>query len=97
MDNDRHKDAARETDIIEVGIDLTEYYLSVEWDILKVYKLQQQQSQSVCVYHLPSTKFLKFRAHFLNAICHCQWAYVLSNDIHVFIYVPGILILVGCS
>jgi len=86
--HDRHKDAARETDVIEVGIDLTEYYLSVEWDILKVYKLLQQQSYTV--YHLPPTKFfLKFRAHFRNAICHCQRAYVvLSNDdIHVLIHV----------
>lgn len=32
----RHNDEQNGTNIVEVGVDLTEFYQSVEWDILEV-------------------------------------------------------------
>lgn len=32
----RHRDEVQNTNVIEIGIDLSEFYLSVEWDILEV-------------------------------------------------------------
>ena len=32
----RHKDEAKDSAVVVVGIDLTEFYQSVEWDILSV-------------------------------------------------------------
>ena len=32
----RHKDEAKDLAVVEIGIDLTEFYQSVEWDILSV-------------------------------------------------------------
>lgn len=32
----RHIDEARGTNIVELGVDLSEFYTSVEWDILEV-------------------------------------------------------------
>ena len=35
----RHMSQTPDSDTIDVGIDLQDYYLSVEWDIMKVRKL----------------------------------------------------------
>lgn len=32
----RHIDEARGTNVVELGVDLSEFYTSVEWDILEV-------------------------------------------------------------
>lgn len=32
----RHNDELNGTNVVEVGVDLTEFYQSVEWDILEV-------------------------------------------------------------
>ena len=32
----RHKDETKDLPVVEIGIDLTEFYQSVEWDILSV-------------------------------------------------------------
>lgn len=32
----RHSDEVNGTNVVEVGVDLTEFYQSVEWDILEV-------------------------------------------------------------
>lgn len=33
----RHIDEARGTNVVDLGVDLSEFYTSVEWDILEVY------------------------------------------------------------
>lgn len=45
----RHKDEVANTNIIELGIDLTEFYLSVEWDILEVPAIRNEKFYTCCV------------------------------------------------
>lgn len=45
----RHKDEVANTNIIEIGIDLTEFYLSVEWDILEVPAIRNEKFYTCCV------------------------------------------------
>ncbi|GIY77269.1 acetylcholine receptor subunit alpha-like [Caerostris extrusa] len=44
----RHKDEVRGTNLVEIGIDLTEFYLSVEWDILEVPAVRHEKYYTCC-------------------------------------------------
>ena len=59
----RHRDEVASTNIIELGIDLSEFYLSVEWDILEV---REKQKYS---YHCFLLSFiaLQFCFHFTGS------------------------------
>ena len=45
----RHRDEVPHTNIIQMGIDLTEFYLSVEWDILEVPAIRNEKFYTCCV------------------------------------------------
>ncbi|XP_054716348.1 acetylcholine receptor subunit alpha-like isoform X2 [Uloborus diversus] len=44
----RHKDEVEGTNLVEVGIDLSEFYLSVEWDILDVPAVRHEKFYTCC-------------------------------------------------
>ncbi|XP_055713962.1 acetylcholine receptor subunit alpha-like [Phlebotomus papatasi] len=44
----RHIDESNGTNVVEVGIDLTEFYTSVEWDILEVPAIRNEKFYTCC-------------------------------------------------
>ncbi|XP_054721817.1 acetylcholine receptor subunit alpha-like [Uloborus diversus] len=44
----RHKDEVKGTNLVDIGIDLTEFYLSVEWDILEVPAVRHEKYYTCC-------------------------------------------------
>ncbi|CAD0255872.1 unnamed protein product [Spodoptera exigua] len=44
----RHIDEARGTNIVELGVDLSEFYTSVEWDILEVPAVRNEKFYTCC-------------------------------------------------
>ncbi|GFT19683.1 acetylcholine receptor subunit alpha-like [Nephila pilipes] len=44
----RHKDEVEGTNRVEIGIDLSEFYLSVEWDILDVPAIRNEKFYTCC-------------------------------------------------
>lgn len=44
----RHIDQSQGRSRVDVGIDLTEFYLSVEWDILEVPAIRNEEYYSCC-------------------------------------------------
>ncbi|XP_033207948.1 acetylcholine receptor subunit alpha-like 2 isoform X1 [Belonocnema kinseyi] len=53
----KHKDSNEGDDKVEVGIDLTEYYPSVEWDILSVPAERHEKYYSCCLEPYPDIFF----------------------------------------
>ncbi|KAI1289529.1 Acetylcholine receptor subunit beta-like 2 [Halotydeus destructor] len=45
----RHRDEVSNTNIIDIGIDLSEFYLSVEWDLLEVPAIRNEKYYTCCV------------------------------------------------
>lgn len=49
----RHIDEARGTNVVELGVDLSEFYTSVEWDILEVPAIRYAQYAPILnLFHL---------------------------------------------
>lgn len=44
----RHKDEVEGTNLVQIGIDLSEFYLSVEWDILDVPAIRNEKFYTCC-------------------------------------------------
>lgn len=44
----RHKDEIANTNVVDIGIDLTEFYLSVEWDVLAVPAIRNTKFYTCC-------------------------------------------------
>ncbi|XP_058064091.1 acetylcholine receptor subunit alpha-like [Anopheles bellator] len=44
----RHIDEVNETNVVEVGVDLSEFYTSVEWDILEVPAVRNEKFYTCC-------------------------------------------------
>lgn len=44
----RHIDEARGTNVVELGVDLSEFYTSVEWDILEVPAVRNEKFYTCC-------------------------------------------------
>lgn len=44
----RHIDEARGTNVVELGVDLSEFYTSVEWDILEVPAIRNEKFYTCC-------------------------------------------------
>ena len=61
----RHKDETKDLPVVEIGIDLTEFYQSVEWDILSVpaqrYVNDTAMQSSVRFQNFPALTFLHWR------------------------------------
>nr|CAD7589788.1 unnamed protein product [Timema genevievae] len=53
----RHSHQTPDSDTIEVGIDLQDYYLSVEWDIMKVPAIRNEKFYSCCEEPYPDIIF----------------------------------------
>ncbi|KAL1117528.1 hypothetical protein AAG570_003844, partial [Ranatra chinensis] len=53
----RHMSQTPDSDTIEVGIDLQDYYLSVEWDIMKVPAVRNEKFYSCCEEPYPDIIF----------------------------------------
>lgn len=45
----RHRDEVPDTSLVKIGIDLSEFYLSVEWDILDVPAVRNEKYYTCCV------------------------------------------------
>nr|CAD7407154.1 unnamed protein product [Timema poppensis] len=44
----RHIDEVKDTNIVEIGVDLSEFYTSVEWDILEVPAVRNEKFYTCC-------------------------------------------------
>ncbi|EDS41905.1 acetylcholine receptor protein alpha 1, 2, 3, 4 [Culex quinquefasciatus] len=44
----RHIDEVNDTNVVEVGVDLSEFYTSVEWDILEVPAVRNEKFYTCC-------------------------------------------------
>ncbi|KAH7944925.1 hypothetical protein HPB49_001890 [Dermacentor silvarum] len=44
----RHVDEVQNQSLVEIGVDLTEFYLSVEWDILEVPAVRHEKYYTCC-------------------------------------------------
>nr|XP_014289941.2 acetylcholine receptor subunit alpha-like 1 [Halyomorpha halys] len=53
----RHMSQSPDSDTIEIGIDLQDYYLSVEWDIMKVPAVRNEKFYSCCEEPYPDIIF----------------------------------------
>lgn len=53
----RHQHQLPDSDIIPIGIDLQDYYISVEWDILKVPAVRAEKFYSCCEEPYPDIIF----------------------------------------
>ena len=51
----KHVDQVRGSNIVNIGIDLSEFYLSVEWDILEVPATRNEE------YYLPQVSALRIQ------------------------------------
>ena len=61
----RHKDETKDLPVVEIGIDLTEFYQSVEWDILSVpaqrYVNDAAMQSSIWFQNFPALTLLYWR------------------------------------
>jgi nicotinic acetylcholine receptor len=44
----RHIDEVKDSNIVEIGVDLSEFYTSVEWDILEVPAVRNEKFYTCC-------------------------------------------------
>lgn len=44
----RHIDEAENSNVVEIGVDLSEFYMSVEWDILEVPAVRNERFYTCC-------------------------------------------------
>ncbi|XP_068631519.1 acetylcholine receptor subunit alpha-like isoform X4 [Battus philenor] len=74
----RHIDEARGTNVVELGVDLSEFYTSVEWDILEV------PAVSICV------TVVVLNVHFRSPQTHTMAPWVRRVFVHV---LPRLLVM----
>lgn len=61
--------------MVDVGIDLTEYYPSVEWDILKVPAERHEKYYPCCAEPYPGNDKNKAVFSCLFKICYCRYIF----------------------
>lgn len=53
----KHLFAINNTNVVPLGIDLSEFYLNVEWDIMNVPAMRREKFYSCCVEPYPDVTF----------------------------------------